>query len=348
MRSPPPGALNWQLEAVFTTLALGVLLPHAWGSPKRVQLFLSALVFGVLMETLGCFVTESHAHSTFYVQLTPYLPLKEDLWYAILLYPSCLLAAEAFPHSALKRAVVVGTLAILHDAPYEFTNARPGVGLVAINKESFAFGDMREDVFGGSALVVLSFILCSFAFGLVATSLDAHPFVVALVSAAVACAVQSPFQALKYLGCTSLLPDMLVRDGFLAFHKRCLTVESTVSSAACTVVLAALFALIMVWRPASPAASKREPVSKPPLLVNALGCHIFFIYLLVRACFRAEPPRGEKMASRAHRLCSFGTGGAWICQRCLFACRWPRRKSGLFSRCNASSHAKRHSSLHSH
>ena len=247
--APPsgPAALHGLLEAVFCALALGVLLPHAWGQSRRLRLFLAALVFGMCMETLGCYVTGSHAHAQFTVQITPYLPLKEDLWYALLFYPSCLLAEDAFPHHPLQRAVVVATLVILNDAPYEFTNSRKGVEIVAINHNSFDFGDTKETIMQGSALVILSFLLCAWAFGLVATSMkQGNAVIIGVLSAIVACIAQCPFQVIKYLGCSSLVNNGIgLREGFIVFHKECLSKVTNIKSASCIAVVLCLFFLIL-------------------------------------------------------------------------------------------------------
>jgi len=286
------------LEVAFLSLAF-VLFLHARAS-GRVHVFVACMAFGLGMETLG-FIVRSHAHGQFVLQVTSYLPLKEDLWYVLTLYPALVMGQLVFgsiqqqeqsrtggnsKSYIWEKALLVAVLGIVQDVPYEFVNSRPGVDVVYVNHEDFKLGDLSELINGGSATVILSYTLCSLSFGLILPNLDKNAsvisgFLAGLFTCVVACVIQTPFHLLKYIGCRSLLP-LLFSDGWFAFHSECLC-KSAVSTSACLVLMAVVFIGVLLKSLWAHARTIKTNSSNLALYISAIGCHVTFIILLLLA-----------------------------------------------------------------
>lgn len=168
------------LEVGFI-LSFFALLLHAWlpfvgekgtasvlTKGKKMQLLVATLLYGIVMETVGCVVVKSHSHAQFVFQVTSYLPLKEWVWYTLIFYPSCILIITSVkeletPARLLQMAAVGAVLCISQDYPYEITNAREGVDAVGIN-ENFQLGNMKIKILTGCSVVCSSFAVVSFSF----------------------------------------------------------------------------------------------------------------------------------------------------------------------------------------
>mmetsp|Transcript_15395 Transcript_15395/g.20234 ORF Transcript_15395/g.20234 Transcript_15395/m.20234 type:complete len:175 (-) Transcript_15395:798-1322(-) len=118
------------LEAVYFGMGLFTFVRAL--QQKRVSIWIGFFIWGIILETVG-FVIKSHLHGQFVVQLFPFLPLKEVVWYPVVLYPSYETAKGVRFSDKYGAACLFGLLAILTDVPYEMTNGRDNVGVAHIN-----------------------------------------------------------------------------------------------------------------------------------------------------------------------------------------------------------------------
>jgi hypothetical protein len=177
------------------------------------------VIFGAVMETIGFWVG-SHTHCQFVFQLTQFLPLKEAVWYAVVLYPAWLVASQQ-RLSLFREMMLMALLGILTDLPYELVNSRPGIRLVFIDP-SCTLIDLSDKMLHASAAVCYSFMLVAAMLSAVIRTVSdgrsqlatrvspdsimlAIPFSVPLVLVAFL-----PVHLLKLLGCSQQWGQLLL------------------------------------------------------------------------------------------------------------------------------------------
>jgi hypothetical protein len=207
--------------------------------------------------------------------------------------PAVVLAERMQLASPMATCLLAGVLGILQDMPYEWVNARAGVRAVYLNEETFELGDLSERLNHGSATVILSFTLCCMAFALAHDLLRRPaasrrvpgvlvPVATGLLAGGLACALQFPFQAVKYLGCTDASHALLrlARMDLYRFHASCLQ-SSRVSASACLALLAAgSLAGILRGCRAREGSGAAAAGAGSELWLSMLGCHGVFLFLL--------------------------------------------------------------------
>lgn len=244
----------------------------------RVPTFVGVLLLGMVMETIG-YVTKSHVHVEFRLQLACFLSVKEVLWYANTLFSSLIIVQELAPRGfgRVESALLVALLAILQDAPYEMTNAHAGVRAVYINKEDFLHGDLNEELNSGSSMVILSFFLVAFAAGLVSCSSTLNhsheAIILPILTPLVLVMVMTPINIARYVGCGHLSME----SDPLQFHIDCVTRESAIKTTP-LLVFGFVLVLFRLIRPVP--VYYRVPIDKLTLKLlfgSALLCHFTFI-----------------------------------------------------------------------
>lgn len=267
------GEHAWRFDVLEVNFLLAGLVQLALAvRTNRLPSFLGVLLVGVVMESVG-FVTKSHTHVEFRLQLACFLSAKEVVWYANTVFAALVAAGEfTLMDKGRDFALLVGLIAILQDAPYELTNALPGVQAVYINTQDFMFGDLGEALFdSGSSMVVVSFFCVSVAVGWIHQRRGGSDWwALPALSLPVLVACLTPFNLVKYLGCAHV-------PWTLDFHQACVARQTLVRTNPLLVLGFALVVLRLL------STVKRKPHAGSPatlhlLLVSAALCHSVFAY----------------------------------------------------------------------
>ncbi|KAH9255562.1 hypothetical protein BASA81_006392 [Batrachochytrium salamandrivorans] len=133
-------------ELVYFALQLAGLL-YAWRRDGGVRVWLGMALIGAQMEFLGVAVTHSHKQSQMMVQILPFLPLKEVLWYPMTQYP-CFVLASGLQLGTMGTAAATALLQSFQVVQYESMAYRTGVDFLVSNP-NFPLANTQDLIGGG-------------------------------------------------------------------------------------------------------------------------------------------------------------------------------------------------------
>lgn len=212
-------------ELAYFALQLAGLL-YAWRR-REVQVWLGMALIGAQMEFLGVAVTHSHKQSQMMVQVLPFLPLKEMLWYPMTQYP-CFVLASGLRLGVAGTAAATALLHSFQVVQYESMAYRSGVDFLVSNP-NFPLANTRDLIGGGPWMNIYgNFAIAFMAVGLAKT----FPNNVLLAMAGLGLTVVSvlgfyPINLLKLAGCLAssgrcspLWPERWELDGLVELYIR--------------------------------------------------------------------------------------------------------------------------------
>ena len=281
------------LEAAFLSLA-ALTLWHAYVD-RRLAVWAAILAWGVGMETVG-WAMDSHRHGTFALQVTGFLPLKEAVWYNLVVYPS-FVAARATGFGRAAQAAVTGLLAIWCDWGYEVSNSRPCVGVVEIDHRSAA-ANLGETWLTGTVYIWFTFMFLTSTLYVVLRGIedweqrrqstpagDRQVQVPTLLAAPALALAAIPLQLLS-IAPFALFQYLFCKSGRLEYCP----VETLVRPSTQVVLLCSL-AAILILRDAGSSPRDARPTVHPGALASVhVACDAVFVYFCTRvACEQPSP-----------------------------------------------------------
>jgi len=301
----------------------GLTLIHAIRF-KKTLLWVGFLIYGLLLETIG-YVTATHYHGQFIIQVFHFLPLKEMVFYTLILYPAWAAVEQVGLQDAWSSCVLMAFVTVLANMPYDAFAVRAGFGWCRF-EPSFSMANFDPSSWhGGVAAVYYGWIGMGGGAGMAAylsqgTS-AVHTIMMFVLGVLLSCAFWTPFHTMKAVGCVASGGNLLAAGSLTEAYAQYL---SCIRTSPCTddicwlAALCALLALVCTVPLKKQRCISRSVAPQWHTILLVVMYHTFIVWQYF--CYDAKSPYGS-----ACLWASYGLVGSSV-HVLLHRCGRQRRK----------------------